>query len=76
MYKIISGDTLLGIVEEPRYVRLNNGVFIQCDMLEADGVAFNSTFYRFPNKEIEGYDPANVVEVDGGEYIVDHEEKL
>lgn len=73
MYKIINEDKLLGIVDSPRYVRLRNGVFVQCPKEQADGVAFNSQFYRFSYKDIDGYDPVDIVLVDSGEYIVSHE---
>ena len=76
MYKIINEDKLLGIVDSPRYVRLRNGVFVQCPKEQADGVAFNSQFYRFSYKDIDGYDPVDVVLVDGGEYIVSHEKGI
>ena len=76
MYKLISGDMFLGLVDEPRYVKQKNGVFIQCTREDADGVAFNSRFYRLSTKEIEGCDPVDVVPVDSGEYIVSHENGL
>lgn len=73
MYKLVSGDTFLGLVDYPRYVRRKNGVFIQCPKEEADGIAFNSQFYRLYTKDVEGYDPVDIVLVDSGEYIVSHE---
>lgn len=76
MYKLIQDGSVLGLVDEPRYVKLNNGVFIQCPMEEADGVAFNSQFYRFSFKEMEGYGPIDVQPVDSGEYILSHENKI
>lgn len=76
MYKLIQDGSVLGLVDEPRYVKLKDGVFIQCPMEEADGVAFNSTFYRFSFKEMEGYDPIDVQPVDSGEYILSHENKI
>lgn len=76
MYKIIKDGEVFGLVDEPRYVRLKDGIFIQCPAEEADGVAFNSTFYRFSFNEMEGYDPIDIQPVDSGEYILSHETRI
>ena len=76
MYKIISGNIVIGLVDEPRYVRRKNDTFIQCPAEQADGIAFNGKFYRFSIKEIEGYEPVDIQPVDGGEYILSHENSI
>lgn len=76
MYKVIKDGELIGLVDEPRYVRRKNGVFIQCPRAEADGIAFNSQFYRFDHVSMDGYEPVNITQVDSGEYILSHEKNI
>lgn len=76
MYKIIKDGSVLGLVDEPRYVQLKNNVFVQCISDVADGIAFNGQFYRFSFKEMEGYDSVDVQPVDSGEYILQHEHSI
>lgn len=76
MYKIISGNIVIGLVDEPRYVRRKNDTFVQCPAEQADGIAFNGKFYRFSIKEIEGYEPVDIQPVDSGEYILQHEHSI
>lgn len=76
MYKIIKDGSVLGLVDEPRYVRLKNNVFVQCGPEIADGVAFGGQFYRFSFKKMEGYEPVDIQPVDSGEYILQHEHSI
>ena len=76
MYKIIKDGAVIGLVDEPRYVRLKNNVFIQCTPEIADGVAFDGQFYRFSFKEIEGYDSIDIQPVNSGEFILQHEHSI
>lgn len=77
MYKVIKDNESIALVEKPRYIRLSKeGAFIQCEKDEAQGIALNSTFYRFFNVDLPGYEVIDLAEVEGGEYLVKHGEQI
>lgn len=70
MYKIVKGSEVIGIVEAPRYIKQVDGIYVQAEESEAQGVAVNSTPYNLPDGGMEGLETVTVSEVDGGEYIL------
>ena len=70
MYKIVKGSEVIGIVEAPRYINQVDGIYVQAEVSEAQGVAVNSTPYNLPDGGMEGLETVTVSEVDGGEYIL------
>lgn len=70
MYKIIKDGEVIGIVEKPRYIRKVDGIYIQAEESEAQGVAVDSMPYNLPDGGMEGLETVTVSEVDGGEYIL------
>ncbi len=70
MYKIIKGADVIGIVEKPRYIKKIDGIYVEADETDAQGVAFHSVPYNLPGGEMEGLETVLVTEVDGGEYIL------
>lgn len=70
MYKIIKDGEVIGIVEKPRYIRKVDGIYIQAEESEAQGVAVDSMPYNLPGGGMEGLETVTVSEVDGGEYIL------
>lgn len=58
MYLISNQDGIIGLCDQPNYVKDKNGVFINCKENEADGVAFGGTVY--------GVSDVAVKRIDGG----------
>lgn len=71
MYKIIENDTLIAIVDEPRYIRRTSaGVYVQTTVLEATGIAVHSTPYALAGHELSGSaGTVTVVPVETGEIL-------
>lgn len=76
MYKVVKGNEVIGIVEKPRYIKKVDGVYVQAEESEAQGVAVNSTPYNLPDGGMEGLETVIVSEVDGGEYILDQQSAI
>ena len=74
MYKIVSEGRLLAICEEPRYVRKkeSTGAWIQTDSENAEAIAVKGQLYGFDNHEVEGRPTANIIPIDGLEYVFDN----
>ena len=60
MFEIIYEGKVIGLVEQPRYVRQKNGVWVQCEGKDATAIALKS----------HAYEGAFAKETDGGEYLL------
>ena len=92
MYKIIKDGEQIAITEKLNYIKQNeNGVFVSCTELFAQGVAVNNTPYNIAGRaEMADCETVVIFEIDGGQsiengeatqheadtLIVDHEYRL
>ncbi len=70
MYAVVKGGNVIGIVEKPRFIKKVDGVYVEAEESEAQGVALNSVPYNLPGGEMEGLETVDLNEVNGGEYIM------
>ncbi len=70
MYAVVKGGSVIGIVEKPRFIKKVDGVYVEAEESEAQGVALNSVPYNLPGGEMEGLETVDLNEVNGGEYIM------
>lgn len=55
MFRIIKDGLILGVTENPTYIRLaDNGCFILCEEAEAEGIAYNGTAYHVIGRDALG----------------------
>ena len=68
MYKIIKGETTIGMTERPNYIRkLDNGAYTLCDEPQAQGVAYEGTPYHLWGRDpMDGAESVALVTVDAG----------
>lgn len=71
MYAIMSGGALLALCDRPRYVKKNDeGVYIEVQEPEAEGIAVNGDLYNLPGgTAIPGAPEAVPTEAESGELI-------
>lgn len=71
MYAIMSGGALLALCDRPRYVKKNEeGVYIEAQEPEAEGIAVNGDLYNLPGgTAIPGAPEAVPTEAESGELI-------
>ena len=70
MYAVVKGGSVIGIVEKPRFIKKVDGVYVEAEESEAQGVALNSVPYNLPGGGMEGLETVDLNEVNGGEYIM------
>ena len=57
MYLISDQNGVIGLCDKPNYVKDKNGILVECEENEADGIAFRGTFYNITDvtaKHIDG----------------------
>lgn len=71
MYAIMSGGALLALCDSPRYVKKNeNGVYVQAEEPEAEGISVNGTLYNIGGgSAIPDAPEAIAMEAESGELI-------
>lgn len=68
MFSIVRGGKVIGLCDKPRYVRGDNGVFVETDRDRATHVAFRGTAYALSD--------TLVVEKDSAEFAFDESGRL
>lgn len=80
MYSVIKDNIEIGIIENPRFIRLQeNGTYALCDKKDAQGIAFADTVYHvygMPEIAREGVESVALEEFDGGERIRQQEQLM
>lgn len=74
-YKVVKDDMVLDVLDEIRYVKYQkkHGIFLICEQKEAVGIYSSNgeNVWHLPglnNIPVEGYDTAELVEIDFAEY--------
>lgn len=71
MLKFLKDGSLVGLAENPNWVRLmDNGVYGLCPFGEAHGVVLNGAVYNLPGNNISENGEVYFVEVAVGEYMM------
>lgn len=68
MYRLVSGDKVVGVFEKVRFTKANkeNGCFVECDRGEAEGLVAGGTVYAITNSPAyKGCDQVAVFDLDG-----------
>ena len=69
MFAIVHCGEIIGLCDTPRFVKLRNGVYVECDKAEAGYVAFAGTAYDLKGDTF-------VKPVDGSEFAFKESIKL
>lgn len=77
MFKVLANNTVVGVINEPSYVRyqVRNGKLISCDELYAQGVISDdgSTVWHLENRAViplDGFTTVTLVEIEEEEYNI------
>lgn len=68
MYRLVSGDKVVGVFEKVCFTKVNkeNGCFVECDRGEAEGIVAGGIVYAITNSPYyQGHDQVAVFELDG-----------
>lgn len=68
MYRLVSGDKVVGVFENVRFTKVNkdNKCFVECERGEADGIVAGGKVYSITNSpDYKGYEQVAVFELDG-----------
>lgn len=69
MFAIVHNGDVIGLCDTPRYVKLKNNVYIECNEAEAEYVAFAGTAYDLKDNTF-------VKTIDGSEFAFNESIKL
>lgn len=80
MYRVVNTNTgvTVGFTEQPRFIKKSSdGVFVQTDEQNAQGIAFESTPYNLRDREGLGVEETvMLIEIDPGENLTSTETTL
>lgn len=68
MYRLVSGDKVVGVFEKVRFTKVNkeSGCFVECDLEEADGLVAGGKVYAITNSpDYKEFSQVAVFELDG-----------
>ena len=76
MFSVYKNGDLIGLIEQPKYVREHNiGCYEFCDYEKAQGILFNNKIYNISElKPILGKEMVTLLKTDSGEII--HENNM
>ena len=80
MFKVIKNDNTFELIDKIKYVcKQKNGVIIQCDEENAQGIISkdNSQIYSFKDTPLSNdYEVVNIEELNDLDYILEHQTNL